>query len=117
MACVIICLIFVLCMVNVCTGMGWFTDIPRRQAPVMRRLALKVPIGCVAPISGSYGPKRVGVLEPWSQTRGAVVTACQVVLPSQVQYPTIRKIRPRLTGPLRNQHNSSFLGYLVLEVP
>ena len=91
-------------------------DIPQKQALVMRQLVLKVPIGCVAPISGSCGPKRVGELAPWLRTQGAAVTVYRPVLAFQAQRLSVRNIRSCLTSPLRNQHDPSFLGYLVLEI-
>ena len=78
---------FRLYVISSCAGMGfnWFLNIPRKQALAARQLVLKVPIGFVALISGSYGPIHVGVLAPWSRTQGAVATVYRVVLPFQVQ--------------------------------
>jgi hypothetical protein len=77
-------------------------DIPRRRASAMRQLALKVLIGFVALISGSYDPKRAGVLVLWLQMQGVAVTVYRPVLSIQAQRLVGRYIWPTLTGPLRN---------------
>lgn len=59
-------------------------DIPRKRASVARQLALKVVTGCFALISGSYGPKHVGVLVPESQMPDAAVTVYRRVLSIQL---------------------------------
>jgi hypothetical protein len=68
----------------------------------VRQLALKEATGYVAPISDSSGPKRVGELEPSSQTQSGGVAVCQAVLSFQVQRIATLHIKPRLTVPLRN---------------
>ena len=66
MACMIICLIFVLCAVSdgQVLGLRQFTDIPQKRALVVRRLVLKVLTGCFVLILDSYDPKHVGALAP-----------------------------------------------------
>lgn len=61
-------------------GIVGFVDVPQRRALVVRQHPLKVPTGYVAPISNSYGPRRVGVLGPSLRTRDGVASVHLAVL-------------------------------------
>ena len=65
-------------------GFVWFVDIPQRRALAVRQLVLKALTGCFVLISGSCGPKHVGVLGPESRTQDAAVTSYRVALASML---------------------------------
>ena len=83
----------------------------------MRQLPSEVLTGCAAQISGSFGPKHVGVLEPSLQTQDGAATVYRAALYFRIQRIVAHRMGSRPTVPFRNQHDPSLLGYLVLETP